>query len=55
VIFAKNAEAVWLPKRAEFFVVTGDTFGAKWIFQTDVYSGYQRFSSETNIEFGDSQ
>jgi hypothetical protein len=53
--FAKNNDSVWLPDRAESLIVTGDKFGASRTLQTNTFSGYRRFTSETNIEFDDPQ
>jgi len=51
--FARNADSVWLPEHVEFFTVTGDKFGAKWMFQTGDFSGYRKFGSDTKIGFDD--
>ncbi len=51
VVFAKQADSVWLPKRAELLIATGDRFGAKWVLQTNDYSAYMRFTTDTSIQF----
>jgi hypothetical protein len=55
LVFAKNADSVRLPEHAELFMVTGDKLGAKWVFQTNDYSGYRKFTTDTNLEFDDRQ
>ncbi|MDQ1470381.1 MAG: hypothetical protein QOJ99_1861 [Bryobacterales bacterium] len=55
VVFSRNIDSVWLPQRAEFLIVTGDRFGASQVLQTNTYSGYRRFTTETKIEFDDPQ
>ncbi len=53
--FSENENSVRLPRHAESFIVTGDKFGAKWVFQTNDYSGYRKFSTDTNVDFDDRQ
>ena len=53
--FAENENSVRLPRHAEFFIVTGDKFGAKWVFQTNDYSAYRKFSTDTSVNFDDRQ
>jgi hypothetical protein len=49
--FAENENSVRLLRHAQFFIVTGDKFGAKWVFQTNDYSGYRKFSADSKIDF----
>jgi hypothetical protein len=51
LVFVKNEDSVLLPQHAEFFTITGDKFGAKWVLQTNDYSGYRKFTTDTNVEF----
>jgi hypothetical protein len=39
--------------RAELLILNGDKLGGNRFFQTNTFSDYKRFTSETSVQFDD--
>jgi hypothetical protein len=53
LIFARNQDGAWLLDRAELLILNGDKLGGNRFFQTNTFSDYKRFTSETSVQFDD--
>ncbi len=52
MVFVENADGVWLRQSAEMRAISGSGNPPRFL-QTNVYSDYRRFASETNVRFED--
>ena len=43
----------WLLQRADLLILNGDKLGGNRFFQTNVFSDFRRFTTETNVHFDD--
>ena len=53
LLFGRNAEGAWLLQRADLLILNGDKLGGNRFFQTNVFSDFRRFTTETNVHFDD--
>lgn len=51
LLFTRNAEGVWLLERADLLILSSDKLGGNRFFQTNVFSDYRKFITETNVTF----